>query len=320
VSDLSSTEQPAVDLEQVRREIEAEVRARRAAGVYPPGFERELDALFDRFAPPEASESFDVALTRAEEKVALEPVIPTASRNPALLVVKKVMSKLIGWYHIWLVQQVTALGATITHALRLLGRRVIEIERATGEVARARAELAAVVPERDDESWSASVLAAMRGTSGRVVVAECGAGDLLFALTAGGVDAYGVEPRAVVADEAVARGLEVRVDDAVGHLGAMAKHALAGVVLRATERLSAGERLALLDAVAERIRPGGRLAVCSVAPEAWGDPDTAVEADLAPDPPFRPATWEALLARRRFADVTVERAGAGGYVVVATRE
>ena len=59
--------EPTIDLDEVRREIDEEVRARRAAGEYPPGFERELDALFAQFAPAEASDDFDTSLERAEE-------------------------------------------------------------------------------------------------------------------------------------------------------------------------------------------------------------------------------------------------------------
>ncbi|MDP9332822.1 MAG: hypothetical protein M3Q30_05890, partial [Actinomycetota bacterium] len=71
-----------VDIHKLAAEIEAEVRARRAAGEYPPGFERELDRLFDRFAPAEVSNDFDAALERSEDLVIVDPVIPIASRSP----------------------------------------------------------------------------------------------------------------------------------------------------------------------------------------------------------------------------------------------
>lgn len=309
-----------IDLIQVRREIDAEVRARRAAGEYPPGFERELDALFDRFAPAEASEDFDVALGRAEEKVAVEPVIPTASQNPVLLVVKKVMSKLIGWYHVWLVQQITGLGATITHALRLLGRRVADVERATGDAARVRAEAARVAPVRDDDAWSAVVVGALRDVEGRVIVAECGDGALLAAIDAAGCDAYGVEPRSALADDAAARGLEVRVDDALGHLDSLQPGDLGAIVLRGcSERLTTGERLELADLATSRVHTGGQLVVCSIDPSAWGSVGTEVEADLVPGRPLHAATWQAILSERRCDSEVHRPAGEGSFVVVATR-
>src|SRR5712675_779166 len=121
-----------VDIHKLAAEIEAEVRARRAAGEYPPGFERELDRLFDRFAPPEVSNDFDAALERSEDLVIVDPVIPIASRSPVLGAVKRVMAKLLGWYHVWLAQQISALSTAINTALRLLGGRVVELEHITG--------------------------------------------------------------------------------------------------------------------------------------------------------------------------------------------
>ena len=288
---------PSIDLDEVRREIDEEVRARRAAGDYPPGFERELDALFAQFAPAEASDDFDTALERAEEAVAVEPVIPIASRNPLLLLLKKFVSKLIGWYHVWLAQQVTTLGATITHALGLLGRRVDALERTGGSTERVRAAGAARTPARDDAVWREVVIEATNGVGGRVVVAECGDGALVSALGRAGVDVYGVEPRAALADAAIGSGLEIRVDDAVGHLCLVADGALAAVVLRAcTERLTTGELLDLAESSVRVVRAGGRVVVCSLAPAVWGDGATAVEADLAPGRPLRAATWAAVLA------------------------
>jgi hypothetical protein len=314
-------EDAPIDLEQVRRSIDAEVRARRAAGVYPPGFERELDALFAQFAPAEVTEDFDAALERAEETVAVDPVIPVASRNPGLLVLKKVVSKLIGWYHVWLVQQVTALGATLAHALRLLGGRVTALERMTGDQARVRAAGARVVPARDDAAWRDLVIGAIGDVSGRVVIAECGDGDLLAEVTDKGVDAYGVEPRSGLADVAAGRGLEVRLDEPAGHLEALDAGAVAGVVLRAcTERSTPGESLALAELAVHATAPRGRIVVCSLTPDAWGTGATAVEADLAPGRPLRAATWRSVLEELGCVDVEHhEVAGGDAYVVVATR-
>lgn len=314
-----TTDEP-VDLQQVRREIEAEVRARRASGEYPAGFEREMDALFARFAPPEVSEDFDAALERAEEAVAVDPVIPTASNNPVFGIVKRVTAKLIGWYHVWIAQQLTGFGAVLTNALRLLGGRVGELERRTAAAGRAREASRRLAPVRDDAVWRSAVLDALKGATGRVAVLECGDGALLAALVDGGIDAYGVEPRADLADDALAHGGEVRVDDVPGHLASVAHGALAGVVLRGVvERTPVGELLELVDASAAALASGGRLVVCSLAREVWGDGATAAEADLVPGRPLRPATWMTVLPEQGFADVNVVATGDAAYVVVATR-
>jgi hypothetical protein len=308
-----------VDIQKLSAEIEAEVRARRAAGEYPPGFERELDRLFDRFAPPEVSNDFDAALERAEDLVIVDPVIPVASRSPILGVVKRATAKLIGWYHVWLAQQVSALATAINTALRLLGARVVELEHTTGDAARARMIGARTSATRDDTVWADAVVDALRGCAGRVALVECGDGALLVALVEAGLDAYGVEPRASVADAALARGLEVRIDDGAAHLHAVGADALGGLVLRAVvERAALGELLLLVDTAAAKVAVGGRLVVCSLRRDAWGRPATAAESDLVAGRPLHPETWEALLPEAGFGDVQVHDAG-DAYVVSATR-
>ena len=53
--------------------------------------------------------------------------------------------------------------------------------------------------------------------------------------------------------------------------------------------------------------------------EAWGRDGTAAEADLVPGHPLHPDTWNAVLPEQGFVDVRVHEAGAGAYVVTATR-
>ena len=79
-----------IDMALVRAEVAAEVRARRASGVYPAGFERDLDALFDRFAPRPVTDNLEDALERSEDAAGIDPEIPIASNNAAFGAVKKV--------------------------------------------------------------------------------------------------------------------------------------------------------------------------------------------------------------------------------------
>ncbi|HEV7524348.1 MAG TPA: hypothetical protein VGP92_05245 [Acidimicrobiia bacterium] len=310
----------SVDIHKLAAEIEAEVRARRAAGEYPPGFERELDQLFDRFAPPEVNNDFDAALERAEDLVIVDPVIPVASNSPVLGVVKRVMSKLLGWYHVWLAQQITALATATNTALRLLGGRVTEMEHVTADTARARAVGARIPARRDDAAWAAPVTDALRGCAGRIALVECGDGALLTALVDAGLDAYGIEPRAADADAALGRGLEVRIDDGAAHLHAVSPGALGALVLRGlVERAPLGDLLLLVDAAATKLVPGGRLVVCSLRREAWGRGTTSAEADLVAGHPLHPDTWSAVLPEQGFVDVRIHTAGADAYVVTATR-
>src|SRR5205085_5514191 len=156
--------------------------------------------------------------------------------------------------------------------------------------------------------------------TGRIAVVECGSGELVAALTGAGLDAYGVEPRAAIADEALQRGLEVRVDSSTAHLQAVAPGALEGIVLRAlVERLPLGELLTLIDTAAARLAPGGRLVVCSLQRDAWGRDATAAEADLVPGHPLLGQTWVTLLGEQGFHDVRACEAGADAFVVDALR-
>jgi hypothetical protein len=143
---------------------------------------------------------------------------------------------------------------------------------------------------------------------------------LLETLATAGLDAYGVEPRATVADAALARGLEVRIDDGAAHLHAVGAAALGGLVLRGlVERAPLGELLLLVDAAGAKLAPGGRLVVCSLRREAWGRADTAAESDLVAGHPLHPETWEAVLPEQGFAAVQVHTAGTDAYVVTAIR-
>ena len=309
-----------VDIHKLAAEIEAEVRARRAAGEYPPGFERELDALFARFVPPEVSADFDAALERSEDLVVVEPIIPVASRNPVLGTVKRVVAKLITFYHSWISQQITAMAVAINNALRLLGKRVVDLERVTNEATRARSLGARVPAVRDDSAWQAATIEALRGCGGRVAVVECGPGELLAAIAAAGHDAYGVEPRAADADIAKGRGLEIRIDAGSAHLQSVGAGALGALVVRGVvERAPVGELMQLLETASARVAVGGRIVVCSLQRAAWGTGDTAAEADLVPGHPLHPDSWKILLPEHGFSDVRVHAAGNDAYVVAATR-
>jgi hypothetical protein len=307
-------------VQQLRAEIAAEVRARRAAGEYPPGFERELDALFARFAPRETQDDFDGALERVEDLTVIEPELPVASRNPALGVVKRVVAKLIGWYHSWLSQQIGTLAAALTSVMRALGTRVEQLERTSDGAAHARAVVGRVPAARDDGAWEQVVCDALAGTAGRIAVIECGSGALVAALAAHGLDVYGVEPRPKEAEAAQAVGAEVRVDDGAAHLRGVAPRVLAAVVLRGVvERAAIGDLFVVVERAVACLEPGGTLVVCSVTPDAWGTGPTIAEADLASGHPLRPETWQTVLADLGLSATRVEAAGSGAYVVIATR-
>ena len=306
------------ELDQVRREIEQEVRARRAAGAYPPGFERELDELFARFAPPAASGDFDAVLDQAEEAASISPVIPTDSQKPAGAYVKKGLGKAIGWYHAWMVQQVVGFAGSTVRAVRILGRRVRAVEGQLGDARYALDSLADVAPRPLDDAAIGAVVQTLTGVRGRVLVAESGDGALLRALVAAGIDAYACEPRAGLVADQRDEGLEVRAEDARFHLAAVGAGELAAVVLAGcVERLASGALVAIGELAASRVGDDGVVVVVSLAPEAFVAADP-VAADLAPGRPLHAATWVHLLQRQGLSAEVID-GGRTDAVIVARR-
>ncbi len=295
-----------LDFDRLRREIDADVRARRASGAYPPGFERELDAVFARYAPAAASDDIQSVIDEAEEAAGLDLAIPTASEKRGGAIVKRLLAKVFGWYHAFLVQQVVNFAGAIVGALRVLGHHIEELENATGHSTRAHDEASRLPATAPATEWTDGVVEALRGTAGRVVVAECGTGDLLAALAGAGIDAYGVEPRLAAADAAAARGLEVRADELESHLRSVKTDELAAAVLvGVVDRTAAGELLDLIDLVVDRLRADATLVVLSAGPVGLVRGPQAVAADLAPGRPVHPETWTYLLDAHGFETVSV---------------
>jgi hypothetical protein len=304
---IEETPAPAVDLVRVQSEIAEEVRRRRATGDYPPGLERELDAMFARYAPASASDDFDDVLAFAETQSFIHADVPTASRRAPLAYVKRVLRTFMAWYVRFLAQQVTAFAGAITRAVSLLGRRVDALETAT-----------AVTPERslvrgdagpDLAPWLQLVVGAVADAPGRVLHAEAGSGRLVQALADTGVDAYGIEPIEETSLEAARAGFDVRTDDVLSHLRNVPDGVLGGVVLSGCiDRLPLGEVLAVTDRAVAALAPGGGFVVLSAGPGAWARVLDPVVADLAPGRPLHPETWAYLLSVRGLA-VDPVRAG-----------
>ena len=295
-----------VDLDKVMAEIKEDVRRRRAAGDFPPSLERELDLVFDRFVPVGPLDGdFGEAIKAADRAAYINVAVPTASQKPGVGEVKRVLRKAMAWYLEYLAQQVTAFSTSSVRALRALAERTTHLEE---QLARWRPaeddgrDRPAVAP--DLSAWETLVVGRLSGVGGRVLHAECGEGQMVRALIAGGVDAYGVDPRGPLVDAAVAAGLEAWPDDPVAHLGAVADGSLAGLVLTGcVDRLALGSQRLLVALAAAKLAPGGRLIVLAVAPERWASAVPPLEADLAPGRPLHAATWAHLLGRARFEQV-----------------
>jgi hypothetical protein len=310
-----------LDLQQLLREIDEEVEARRAAGDFPPGMERDLDLIFARFAPAITSgNDLDALIEQADRGAYVDVDVPTGSRIPGVAIVKRVLHKLMSWYLRYVAQQVSVFAGATVGALKLLGRRVEILEAATpGADPKVRDASRKISAPPDASTLAAAIADHVKAAGGRVLVAECGSGGLVRVLLDAGVDAYGCEPRLSLAEEASLQGIDVRGDDVLDHLRAVDHEALAGLVLTgAVDRLPVGAQLTLVDLAAAALRRGGRLALVGTQPDAWGRSTSVVDADLAPGKPLHAETWAHVLGERGFA--TIEHVDAAPlHLVLAVR-
>jgi hypothetical protein len=280
-----------LDLDRVLREIDEEVRARRASGDFPPGMERDLEVVFAQYAPPTLTGNDLDALVQAAERAAfIQPDPPTAARLAPVALLKKAERKLLGWFFRFIAQQVTAFAGITVQALRQLADRVGALEHATPG---ANPALAGLTRDLASSPPLDGALDALATVEGRVLVPD-------EVAAAHFANAYAT------------------TDDVGEHLVDVDDDALAGLVLAGiVDRAPLGTQVALVDRAARVLRKGGRLAIVATDPAVWGKANP-IEADLAPGRPLHAATWAHLLAERGFVDVHV-LPGADHSLITATR-
>jgi hypothetical protein len=358
-------------MDQVRREIDQEVRRLRASGVFPPSFERRLEDTFAQVVPVGVVERETAEVLRHLEGVShVDVEVPTASNLPGGSSAKQLLRRVMAWYMEYLAAQLNRFMASTVRALRLLDERVSALEASAPDaqppiergtpvdldvwadlvVERLSAGLAgrpgwgsagapgsgsAGAPGSGSAgapgSGSAGAPASgSAGAPGWVLHAECGTGELLRRLTADGIDAYGIDSRADLLDEAVLAlpgaggegvGLDVRWADPLDHLRALEDDSLGGLVLTGcVDRFEVGAQRELAALIATKLRPGAVVAVLGTTPSAWlarrvgleGSGPDLVEADLAPGRPLHPETWAWMLSSEGLGDVEVVLAPSPG--------
>jgi len=288
-------------------DIYAEVDERRRTGAFPPGLERELDAVFARFSPPAAAgDDLAAVLDRAERAAFIDVDVPTASNRAGVPVVKQTLRKAMAWYLRYVAQQVSAMGGVLVRADRMLASRIVKLEAAVPGANKAVAdEQLALHPAPIGADVLAAITAALGDVSGRVLVASCGRGELVDALLATGRDCYGTEPRRPLIAEALRRGVDVRDDEPLDHLRRIGADALGALVLvGVVDTAPLGVQLTLADHAVRTVRPGGEVVIVVVDPERWRR-DDPVRADLAAGRPLHADTW-AHVMRQRGCTVTTD--------------
>jgi hypothetical protein len=320
--DTGASPDPQAYVARVMIEIEEEVRQRRAAGDLPPKLERELDELFLAHSPV-AGRGGDLteALRMVDAATFVDPVVPVDSERAAGAVVKKGMRTVLLWYVGWITHQVSQFASAVSRTLHIVEGRLKELE-AKVEVQRVPGAAVLDVPSlhRTDAWWVAPAVAAVRAATGRTVHAASGNGWLVRQIIDAGGDAYGVDPRTDLVEQGMLTVSDLRGENLIEHLRAVAPAGLGGLVLSGVvDGMGSGERTQLLDLVAAKLAPGGVLVVHSVSRSWWDGPDAPFEADLAPGRPLRPGTWRQLLEQSGYHATVTEGPGEADYLVTAVR-
>ncbi|MHB8219935.1 MAG: methyltransferase domain-containing protein [Acidimicrobiales bacterium] len=304
----------------VMSEIDREVRRRRESGDLPARIERQLDELFLEHSPVAGrGGALEDALALVDTSAFIDPVVPVASNRSGGAVLKKGLRSLNLWYIGFVTHQVSQFAAATSRALHLVDDRLGELAR---ELDGQRVPPAPVVDAPGDGDpaawWVAGARDALGTVPGRVLHAAAGDGWLVRALVAGGVDAYGVDPRVGRIDAGERDGLDLREEGVMDHLRAVEPSGLAGIVLSGVvDGTAHGERRQLLELVGERLAPDGVLVIHSWAPSAWASDSAPPEADLSPGRPLRPSTWAHLLEPIGYRVGVEEGPSGADYVVTA---
>lgn len=364
------TAQPGVDLESVLGELRARVEERRRSGAYPPGLEDELEGHFRRIAAHRVPARLraDELRERVEALTRLPAFSPerieTTSALPGGSAMHSAVARVVRRQTAGVLAQVQDLANALREALRALADAVVDptthvhpdlvgildgvLERlaayerapATGSATPALAELGRRVRVLEEAEAARGVrpwfpVAGMVASPAETELEECWPerAEALVSL------ARGHEPVVVIGGGRLAgalaeAGVEASALDGAGPLGELEARADAGagalVGSRIVEAMAPQRVLDLVRVAADKLRPGGVLALEAANPRSlWGLANGLLaRPDLLPVDPG----WLALLCEQAgLAGVEVrwlchpsaagagEQAGPLAYVVTATR-
>jgi hypothetical protein len=202
----------------------------------------------------------------------------------------------------------------VVEAFRFLHARVSTLEARVNTEDVPLDGAAWLAPARELDGWVEPLagLVTERKQGGDVLHADCGEGALISALTRKGVHAQGVEPRGGVALRALERGCDVTIREVTEELRQRPTGSLGGLVLSGVvDRLPLHGILPLL---ADSHRVLARSAPIVVVSEPL-DPlslNAPTSRDLVDRAALHLETWELLLNRSGFVEVTPLPAGTGG--------
>ena len=310
------------DLEMVRAQIADEVRQRRVGGSFDALKERELEQLFHQYAPLQGRDGALAETLRAVDVTAyIDPHVPVASSQPAGTAIKRSLRKASFWYVSWIAAQVTRSLSTVARSLHLIDDELSDIRKSLDGLTLSGSPVIELTGAEGPAAWWAAAARELAlAAQGRVLVSACADGWLVSSLVAGGVDAYGLDPRTERIMEAEIAGLDLRDDDLLEHLDAVADERLAGMVLNGTtEALLPAQRRRLLRRIERVLARDAVVAIHAVHPDAVDGDEVPAELDLAGARPLRPTTWLALLGELGFEATVTSGPKGRDFLVTASR-
>jgi hypothetical protein len=202
----------------------------------------------------------------------------------------------------------------VVEAFRFLHARVSTLEARVGTEDVPLDGAAWLAPARELDGWVEPIasLIATRAPGGEVLHADCGEGALVRALTEQGVPAVGVEPRGGVALRALERGCDVTICEGVEYLRQRPAASLGGLVLSGVvDRLPLHSLVPLLTEARRALKGDAPLVIVSepIDPLPVNAPASHDMVDRAA---LHLETWELLLDRSGFVEVTPLPKGTGG--------
>ena len=202
----------------------------------------------------------------------------------------------------------------VVEAFRFLHARVSSLEARLGTEDVPLDGAAWLAPARELEGWVEPLVSLIteRTPGGDVLHADCGEGALLRALSQRGVPASGVEPRGGVALRALEHGSDVTISEAAEYLSGRPTGSLGGLVLSGVvDRLPLHAILPLLADSRRALAAGAPIVIVSEPPASLPT-DTSTATDMVDRAALHLETWELLLDRSGFGEVSPLPAGIGG--------
>lgn len=310
-------------MQRLTKEIEAEVKQKRAMGAFPPAFERRLRLIFEQLVPPGSGNSrkdFE-ALIRSSDRAAYFDIdVPTASQKPGVTQLKKLLRKTQAWYLNYLTQQLNNFSTNLMRLLYVFDSRVKRLEESIEAKYRTDPRGNIVKPYYPSITFAAEILPQLRGVHNRVLVSDCGDGKLVSELVHDDIDAYGIDSIGDPLDNPFEKTLDLRWINLPEHLTEIADNALGAIILQGSiDLLAPFDKFQIIMESLRVIEDGGLLVIASLDPQYFmSSPDLIIQREISPGRPFSAQTWTYVLEKLGLSAINNSQVK-DGYIIWGTK-